>query len=251
MGHPFKIAPLASLLLCFFAALTPASAEKRYPAFEDPWDATDYRALVQRIENNGLELPTLSNGETKPVFERMVDPNNIPQRMGKNKNLDITIRFQRLDPLLKPLQQLIVFYSVEIEKGKPYAKELTKIKICTLNASAAWLDILDPFVESLPKNKSYNAVVEDLNKAKINARELYLDVLKSVAMTNIYSKAEALEMTKSALDALPPYLSILTDEDKVGFVRMLSQQISTTNDPHLKTALTELRDAIKHGRIKT
>ena len=84
----------------------PTLQSAQYPPADDAWDGTSYRALVQRIEDNGLALPTLSDAATKPVFERMVNVDNIPLRMGLNRDLSVTIRFQRLDSALDPFTSL-------------------------------------------------------------------------------------------------------------------------------------------------
>ena len=82
------------------------SKGERYPPHDEAWNRTSYRALVQRVESEGLPLPTLSNPATKLVFERMVNVDNIPLRMGLNRDLAVTIRFQRLDSALPPFISL-------------------------------------------------------------------------------------------------------------------------------------------------
>jgi hypothetical protein len=58
-------------------------------------------------------------------------------------------------------------------------------------------------------------------------------------------------MIEGALDGLPSYQPIFTNQDRRDLVQRLSQQISTTSDQELKTALTRLRDAIEHRQIRT
>src|SRR5262250_2048194 len=121
----FKIAKLSAWLLLWGGlAVQSANAQKRYPAFDEAWDGTSYRALVERVEKDGLALPTLADEATKLVFERIVNVDNIPLRMGLNRELSTTIRFQRLDSALDPIYKLMVLYLNETKKGKPYATEL-------------------------------------------------------------------------------------------------------------------------------
>ena len=91
-----------------------------------------------------MALPTLADAATKPVFERMVNADNIPLRMGLNRDLSVTIRFQRLDSALPAIYKLVVLYSNETQKGKPYAPELARLMVYEFKVSAALLDLSEP-----------------------------------------------------------------------------------------------------------
>jgi hypothetical protein len=224
-----------------------ANAQKRYPSIDDRWDATDYIAMVQRVEDDGLALPTLS--ATKPVFERMVNLDNIPLHMGLNPKLSITIRFQRLDDVVQPLHKLVILYSNEMKKGKPYATELTRLMIYQSKISAALLDISDPYRATIPKDQKYQ--MASLNQRISDARQIYSELVHSTTETRLYSKSDVLEMIRGALNELRSYQPILTNQDRLDLTKTLTQQISKTTDQQLKTALTELHDAIEHHRIRT
>jgi hypothetical protein len=246
-----KLTALAWLLLWMAVAVQSASAQKRYPSIEEAWDGTDYRALIQRVETDGLALPTLSDTATKPVFIRMIDANNIPLRVGLNSKLAATIRFQRLDSALQPLQKLVVLYSNEVKKGRPCASELAKLMVYEAKVLAALLDVSDPYLSSLEKDKRYQFHVDASRQMKSDARKRYADLVQSMAETRTYATPDILEMVRGALDGLPAYLPILTDQDRQDLTQKLTQQIAKTADQALKTSLTELRDAIKHRRIRT
>jgi hypothetical protein len=252
MGKLFKILKSSAwLLLCVVLAAQSANAQKRYPSIDEAWDATDYRALVQRVENDGLELPTLSGKATKPVFERMVDADNIPFRMGQNKELSVTVRYQKLEPILQPLNQLVALYSNEAKKGKPYATELASLMVYETKAAAALLDIGEPYLATFKNEPRYQTHVALMDEMKNGARQLYSGLVKRMSETKFYSKSDILAMSKGAFNQLRSYQPIFTDQDRQGFTQSLTQQISATTDQEIKTVLTELRDAIKHGRIPT
>jgi hypothetical protein len=252
MGQLFRMLTTSAWLLLWMAvAVQSANAQKRYPSIEEAWDGTDYRALIQRVETDGLALPTLSDTATKPVFNRMIDANNIPLRVGLNSKLSVTIRFQRLDSALQPLQKLVDLYSNELKRGRPYASELAKLMVYEAKVFAALLDVSEPYLSSLEKDKRYQVHVDASNQMKSDARQLYSKLVQSMTETRIYSTPDILEMIKGALKGLPSYHPILTDQDRPVLARKLTQQISITSDQGLKAGLTELRDAIKHGRIRT
>lgn len=252
MRQLFKIlTSSAGLLLWVVLATQPAGAQKRYPAIEDAWDGTDYRAVIERVEKDGLELPTLANAATKPVFERMVSTDNIPLRMGLNKDLSVGIRFQKLDSALDPVHKLVVLYSSEMQKGKPYAAELARLMVYESKISAAILNISEPLMSSFDRDARYKTRVAELDKMKNGARQLYSDLVQRMADTKLHSKSDIMRLVGGALDELPAYQPILTNEDRQGITQKLTQQISTTADQELKKALTELRDAIEHKRVRT
>jgi hypothetical protein len=58
-------------------------------------------------------------------------------------------------------------------------------------------------------------------------------------------------MIAVALDGLPSYQPILTNQDRQDLVQRLGKQISVATDQELKAALARLRVAIEHGRIRT
>ena len=253
MGQLFKILK-ASVWLLLWATLAVQSAGAQganYPPTDDAWDGTSYRALVQRVEDNGLPLPTLSNAATKPVFERMVNLDNIPLRMGLNRELAVTIRFQRLDSALPAIHKLVALYSKEMQSGKPYAAELARLMVYESKVSAALLDLSAPYLSTLAKDKRYQVHVDYLEQVKSDARQLYSGLVRGMTETRLYSKSDILRMIGAAVAALPSYHPILNEQDRQELVQKLTTQISITTDQQLKTALTELRDMLEHRRIPT
>jgi hypothetical protein len=254
MGQLVKIsASSAWLLLWAVLAVQPAPArsEENYPPADEPWNSTHYDSLAQRIESKGLALPTLSGSATKPIFERMVNADNIPLRMGLNKDLNITLRFQKLEPILQPLHRLVVIYSNETHNGKPYASELARLMVYETKAAGALLDIGEPYLATLKMDKRYQAHIANFDQIKNDARQIYIGLVQSMTETSLYPKPDMLKIIESAVSGLPSYHPIFTEQDRTGLVQKLTQQISKTTDPQLKTALTELRDAIEHRRIRT
>ena len=253
MGQLFKILKSSVWLLLWGGlAVQSANAQSgRYPPADEAWDGTSYRALLQRVETDGLPLPTLSNSATRPVFERMVSVDNIPLRMGLNRDLSVTIRFQRLDSALQPIHKLVGLYLTETQKGRPYAQELARLMVYESKISAALLDLSEPYLSTLSKDKRYQVHVAYLDQVKSGARQLYYHLVQGMAETRLYSKPDILEMIEVALDGLPSYQPILTNQDRLDLVQRLTQQISITTDQQLKTALTQLRDAIQHRQIRT
>ena len=253
MEQRFKVLK-SSVWLLLWGGLAVQSADAqggRYPPADEAWDGTSYRAVVERVETAGLPLPTLSNPATKPVFERMVNVDNIPLRMGLNRNLSVTIRFQRLDSALQPIHKLVILYSNETQKGKPYATELARLMVYESKVSAALLDLSEPYLSTLAKDKRYQIHVAYLDQVKSDARQLYSNLVQGMTETRLYSKSSILEMIEGALDGLPSYQPIFTNEDRRDHVRRLTQQISITTDQELKKALTQLREAIEHRQIRT
>ena len=246
MGQLFKILKSSVWLLVWGAlAVQSANAQNgRYPPADDAWDGTSYRALVQRVETEGLPLPTLSNSATKPIFERMVNVDNIPLRMGLNRDLSTTIRFQRLDSALQPIHKLVILYSNETQKGKPYAQELARLMIYESKISAALLDLSEPYLSTLTTDKRYQVHVAYLDEVKSGARQIYAGLVQGMTETRLYSKSDILNMIGAARDGLTSYQPIFTNQDRLNLVQRLTQQISVTTDQELKTALTLLRDAI-------
>src|SRR5258707_8620054 len=151
MGHLFKILKVSAWLLLWGGLVVQfANAQSdSYPPADEPWDGTSYRALVERVETKRLSLPTLSNEATKLVFERMVNVDNIPLRMGLNRELSTTIPFQRLDSALDPIHKLRVLYLDETKKGKPYSAELARLMGYESKVSAALLDLSEPYLATL------------------------------------------------------------------------------------------------------
>jgi hypothetical protein len=253
MRQLFKILkPSVWLLLWGGLVVQSANAESgRYPPADEAWDGTSYRALVQRVETERLPLPTLSNEATKLVFERMVNADNIPLRMGLNRDLSTTIRFQRLDSALDPIHKLVVLYLKETQKRKPYATELARLMVYESKVSAALLDLSEPYLSTLSNDKRYHVHVAYLDQVKGSARQLYSDLVHGMTETRLYSKSDILRMIGAAHDGLPSFQPIFTDQDRQDLVQKLTQQLSKTTDQELKKALTELRDAIVHRRART
>lgn len=239
------------LLLCLVLAAQSASAQKRYPSIEEAWDGTDYRAVIQRVETDGLELPTLADAATKPVFERMVREDNIPLRVGLNAKLSVTIRFQKLSSALHPLNKLVALYSSEMQKGKPYAAEVARLMIYEAKIAGMMLELSEPYLSSVAKDKRYQTHVDDLNQMKGAALQLYSGLVQRMTETSVYTKPDLLAMSRGALEGLRSYDPIITDQHRQELVQRLTQQVSTTTDQELKAALSALRDAIKKRQIPT
>jgi hypothetical protein len=249
MGQRFKILTSLGWLLLWGAVAFAQGG--RYPPDDEAWDGTTYRALVERVETKGLPLPALSNSATKLVFERMVNTDNIPLRMGLNRDLSVTIRFQRLDSALPAIHKLVTLYSNETQKGKPYATELARLRVYESKVSAALLDLSEPYLSALQQDKRYQVHVAYLDQVKSGARQLYSDLVQGMSETRLHSKSDILEMIEGALDGLASHQPLFTSEDRRNLLQRLTLQISTTADQQLKKALTQLRDAIEHRQIRT
>jgi hypothetical protein len=254
MGQLFKLL-VASAWLLLGAVLTvqPAHAQSapHYPPADEAWDGTDYRGLLQRVETRGLALPTLAGAATKPIFDRMVNVDNIPLRVGLNREMPVTIRFQKLDSALDPIHKLVVLYSSEMQKGKPYATELARLMVYETKVSAALLEVSDPFLATLKTDKRYQVHVAINEQLKNSARQVYSGLVHGTTETQRYSKPEILKMISGAIADLPSYQPVLTDQDRQELTQKLAKQISATTDQELKKSLTELRDAIEHRRVRT
>ena len=196
MGQLFKIFTSSVWLLLWGGlAVQSANAQNgRYPPADEAWDGTSYRALLQRVETESLPLPTLSNSATKPVFERMINVDNIPLRMGLNQDLSTTIRFQRLNSALQPIYELVILYLNETRKGKPYAQELARLMVYEFKVSAALLDLSEPYLSTLSKDARYHVHVAYLDQVKSGARQLYFGLLQGISETRLYSKSDILKM---------------------------------------------------------
>ena len=66
--------------------------------------------------------------------------------------------------------------------------------------------------------------------------------------TSLYSKSDILKMIGAALDALTSHHALFTNQDRLNLAQRLTQQLAITTDRDLKTALSQLRDAIERGR---
>ena len=254
MRQLFKVLTSSAwLLLGVVLAVQSAHAQDapHYPPADEAWDGTDYRGLLQRIQTRGLELPTLSGAATKPIFDRMVNVDNIPLRVGLNRELAVTIRFQKLDGALDPVHKLVVLYSSEMKRGKPYATELARLMVYETKIAAALLEVSDPYLSTLKNDKRYQIHVGIIDQLKNGARQTFAGLVHGTTETQLYSKPEILKMIGSALADLPSYQPILKDEDRQDLTQKLTKQISATTDQELKKALTELRDAIEHRRVRT
>ena len=253
MGQLLKVVQ-ASVWLLVWGALAVQSAtaqSTRYPPDDEAWDGTTYRALAERVETGGLALPALSNAATKPVFERMVNADNIPLRMGLNRQLSVTIRFQRLDSALAPIHKLVVLYATEAKNGRSYGTELARLMVYETKVSAALLDLSEPYLASLAEHKRYQVHVAYIDQVKTGARQLYADLVQGMTETRRHSRADVLEMIEGAHAGLAAHDPLFTAQDRGDLVQKLTQQVSVTTDQGLKAALTELRDAIQHRRLRT
>jgi len=113
------------------------------------------------------------------------------------------------------------------------------------------LDLSEPYLATLSSDKRYQVHVAYHDQVKSAARQLYSDLVQGMAETRRYAKPDILRMIRAALDGLSSFLPIFTDQDRPDLVQRLAQQISKTTDQELKKALTELRDAIQHRRVRT
>jgi hypothetical protein len=103
----------------------------------------------------------------------------------------------------------------------------------------------------LAQDKRYKVHVTYIDQVKTGARQLYADLVQGLTETKLYSRSDMLEMIEGAQAGLAAHDPLFTAEDRRELVQKLTQQVAVTTDPGLKTALTDLRDAIQHRRIRT
>jgi hypothetical protein len=253
MGQLFRMLR-ASVWLLVLAGLAVQSADaqnNRYPPADDAWDGTSYRALLERLETEGLALPTMSDAATNKIFERMVSSDNIPLRVGLNPDFSVAIRFQRLDGALQPIHDLVALYSNEIQKGKSYGSELHRLMAYESRITAALLSLSDAYLSTLSKDKRYQVHVDYINRLKRDARQLYLNLVQAIIEPRLRSKSDTLNLITVAFDGLPAYQQVLTSQDRADLLQKLAEPISVATDQELKAPLVQLRDAIENRRSRT
>jgi len=193
----------------------------------------------------------LSDTVTNKIFERMVSSDNIPLRVGLNRDLSVAIRFQRLDGALQPIHNLVVLYFNETQKGKSYGRELHRLMAYESKITAALLNLSDAYLSTLAQDKRFQVHVDYISQLKRDARQLYVNLVQAIIEPRLRSKSDTLNLIAVALDGLPSYQQVLTSQDRVNLLQRLTEQISVTTDQELKAPLVQLRDAIENRRSRT
>jgi hypothetical protein len=170
--------------------------------------------VVERVKTKGLPLPTLSDAATKPVFERMVNVDNIPLRVGLNRTLSVTIAFRDWTAPCQRFTSSRSFIRVRRKTGNPNASELASLMVYEAKISAALLDLSEPYLATLAGDKKYQVHVDYLDQVKSGARQFYSGLVQGMTETRLYSKPDILQMIGGALAVLPAYHPILTDQDR-------------------------------------
>ena len=118
-------------------------------------------------------------------------------------------------------------------------------------SAAALLELSEPYLATLAEQNRHQVHVAYLDQVKNGARQLYADLVQGMTETRLYSRSDILEMIEGAHAAMAAHDPLLTAQDRRDLVQKLTQQVSVTTDQGLKAALTELRDAIQHRRLRT
>src|SRR5262245_50215251 len=99
----------AIVLLPVLLAVQPALAQKPvYPATDRAWSSADYRDLNELIKSGKAPLPALADPVGRPVFERMVNLQNL--EIGRTKSLPIGTRLQEVLGMVDGIRMLLVAY---------------------------------------------------------------------------------------------------------------------------------------------
>jgi hypothetical protein len=186
-----------------------------YPASDRAWNAADYRDLNELIKSGKAPLPTLADPVSRPVFERLVNLQNL--EIARSKSLPIGSRLQEILGMFDVTRTLVAGYIAEAQKGKPYERELAKVQVYLLAQSSVILDVVNEFLPTIPKDNKYQARMAGFEKMKQGMRTIMAGVIESTSETGFYSKESTLELVQGIITYLPSMQPVLTDQDRQDF----------------------------------
>lgn len=215
-----------------------------YPPADRPWDATDYQRLRGLIVTGQQPLPTLADKASNAVFKRMISNQNVAQTKSRDKTISAGERMMALVTSLGAVQHMTVLYLKEVNKGKPYERELAKLLVYMLNTAGPSIKLGDEFIASMPRDDKYETRLGGMRQAHNGLAQIFSGAIVSISETHIYSKPSTLELVQASLDNLPAYQRILKTADRQKAIRIVERQLKATSDKDLQAGLTRLRDAL-------
>jgi hypothetical protein len=225
------IAPLSFFIL----ALTTAGAGlagqlSHFPSPHQPWTTREYVDFYFAHYNGNRALPHLRAGDTRRLFQRIVDRENV-LRITTSSMSDERKR-AHIAMILATMGEIRAAYNYAVFVGEPLQEELTRIQSFTLFLIDAAIRLEGRSMRPQAGNPAWRTTIWNII-GSLSEREIYSD--------------QQIASLSSALDLHYPQLSsILSDDEKHKFHTHIGELAAAesnvaTREAHLRLLRTVLK----------
>lgn len=217
---------LVGMALCTFMM----ACESRYPMDKPFWTTEDYRTVWLALENtpDDEQLPRLSDPETAPVFQKIVDPRNY-EAVLEDTELGLTYRSKMSGEFFDRFKYILELYSaMDVQDQYIYPEEFATFKNFFLGFQVAYFRV---------GNESIASRTGDSTTIRMNERTV---------ISNFTSHLEELRREKS----YDVHATKLADGISIHFAKLL-ETFPTADYSSMLTEAKEAQKVVQTPEIKT
>jgi hypothetical protein len=216
---------LSRLMLASFCLMQwqAAGAYAGPPSPANPWTKRDYVDFYFSHWNGNLALPHLRNDQSRVLFDRIVDPQNVAlitasEASGEEKQRQITM-------VLSTMGEIRASYAYAVLVGEPLSEELARVQAFTLV-------VLDAAIR-------LSAGTIDPSRKKA-WRTTFFGIADSLADHGRYSTAQIAALSTALATHYPEISGILAQGDRRAFRDRVGRLLAAEQDSDARAAYARL-----------
>jgi hypothetical protein len=212
------------ILAFAIAGTLPTISAPRYPSPATFWDARQYTDFYFVHFNTHLALPHLRNPESRALFERVIDPDNVERILATAVSRQDKQR--QLAMILSAVGGIRASYNLAVVIGEPLQEELTRVQVFHLYLIGIMSELADT---PIARANGASAM-----------KTAWLGVMQSLSQGGIYSSAQIAALSDAASRRYPALSELFSDEDRTRLRDQLAMLQNTQTAPESRRALARL-----------
>ena len=213
---------LVSAAILFFASPV-AAYDWPYPSAERPWTPRDYTNFMFTHKDGNKALPHLRNAESRLIFERFVDFENVERLLASTRYYDD--KKTGIAIIMAAVGNMRAAYNYQVRNGEPLQEELVRVQIFSLDVIGAWIDLSPSAIH-----------FGSLSGRRDTWKTTLLGVVRSLSEQDIYSTEQVITLADALAGRYEKFHTILTTDEKQRLIAQLHDSAKSEQNKTLQDA---------------
>lgn len=213
---------LVSSAILFFA-LPVAGFDWPYPSAESPWTPRDYTNFMFTHKDGNRALPHLRNAESRVIFERFVNFENVERLLSRARHYDH--KTDGIARIMAVVGDIRAAYNYQVRSGEPLQEELVRVQVFSLDVMGAWIDLSPSAVH-----------FGTLTGRRDTWKTTLLGVVRSLSEQDIYSPEQIITLADALAGRYESLCTVLTADEKQRLIAHLHGSVESEQNQTLQEA---------------
>lgn len=214
------------------------------PAPDREWSGRDYVDFADVLQSGRFKgLPKVTEPEGREILERVVNVENFG--MIRNELLPLVQRMQYCGELSKGLNDVVLAYVREANRGGKVSRELAMLLAMTLRSTAVMLELVEVQMrESVADEQAGKLRTRGYEQVKSGLATVVAGAETTLGERTYYTEDDLVILLEALAETLPAIAPTLTANFRAELLRKFERHKRTFTTASARKHLTSIEDAL-------